>query len=379
MSIIEKMQENALCRALSSEAMQHLAGLLKIRQYQPGALIFDQDEAANELFLLVKGTVDLMRSEQHIKIAEMQAGHYFGEMGLFSNKSRNASAQAQTQVEVLVLNRAGLEQFEADTGQRLQSLLLESHCEVMNQRLVESSDKSVRALQDKLKAEQQRALFGSFFANIVLLIFVYGMMLELIKNFADTSLTILIMPIFMFFVFIGAVFYIKSTGLKREFFGFKRAKWRWALRDALLWTILLMAFFTGIKWLLLQSTSSLGNIGLFSFWTPSVGWFYAVIAYMSLAFLQEFIARGVLQGTLTTMFEGRYRVLKAILLSNAVFAIVHQHFGLSFVLIVFLTGLFWGWLYHRHKESLVGVTFSHFIFSIWLFNALDVMSVVKLI
>jgi membrane protease YdiL (CAAX protease family) len=80
-----------------------------------------------------------------------------------------------------------------------------------------------------------------------------------------------------------------------------------------------------------------------------------------------------MQGALTRMLTGRMVPLKAILVANAVFSVSHQHLGLGYALVVFVPGLFWGWLYHR-QGSLLGVSVSHAIIGLWGTGVLDLAS-----
>jgi len=82
------------------------------------------------------------------------------------------------------------------------------------------------------------------------------------------------------------------------------------------------------------------------------------------------------QGCLQHMLSGRNATWRAILVSNAVFSISHQHLGLAYALLVFVPGLFWGWLYQRHR-SLVGVCVSHVLIGLWVTGMLDLSALVQ--
>jgi hypothetical protein len=91
--------------------------------------------------------------------------------------------------------------------------------------------------------------------------------------------------------------------------------------------------------------------------------------------VQELVARGLLQGSLQKMFTGALVPMRASIVANAVFSVSHQHLGLGYALAVFIPGLFWGWLYHRHG-SLLGVSISHIVIGLWGTGVLDLASVV---
>jgi membrane protease YdiL (CAAX protease family) len=88
--------------------------------------------------------------------------------------------------------------------------------------------------------------------------------------------------------------------------------------------------------------------------------------YLVSAFFQEFIIRGVFQSSLERFLVGKYRVYLAIIISNVMFMGYHQPLSWVFPLLVVIPGLFWGWLYFRHR-TLIGVCISHLILGVWAF------------
>jgi membrane protease YdiL (CAAX protease family) len=122
------------------------------------------------------------------------------------------------------------------------------------------------------------------------------------------------------------------------------------------------------------------DLPLIAPWQARSGdWLDTTVAYglyVLLSPMQEFVARGVIQGCLQHMLSGRHATWRAILVSNAVFSISHQHLGLGYALLVFVPGLFWGWLYQRHR-SLVGVSVSHVLIGLWVTGMLDLSALVQ--
>jgi membrane protease YdiL (CAAX protease family) len=76
-------------------------------------------------------------------------------------------------------------------------------------------------------------------------------------------------------------------------------------------------------------------------------------------YLQEFMARGVLQGSLQRFMKAS-RPIVPILLTSCLFGISHMYVSLGFALMVTLASFVLGLLYHRHK-NLLGVTLAHVI------------------
>lgn len=84
------------------------------------------------------------------------------------------------------------------------------------------------------------------------------------------------------------------------------------------------------------------------------------ISYIAVAPLQEFIARGVIQGTLEKLLDVRYSGFFAILVTTMLFGAMHMMNSFNLAIASIVMGWIWGWMYHK-QQSLVGVSLSHFL------------------
>ncbi|MFQ6275716.1 CPBP family intramembrane glutamic endopeptidase [Coxiella burnetii] len=78
------------------------------------------------------------------------------------------------------------------------------------------------------------------------------------------------------------------------------------------------------------------------------------------------MARGSLQSSFYHFLTGSVQKRRwyAIIVSNFLFSFTHLHLAYAFAYAVLLPGLFWGWLYSRHK-TILGVAVSHILIGIW--------------
>lgn len=106
------------------------------------------------------------------------------------------------------------------------------------------------------------------------------------------------------------------------------------------------------------------NVGAKHFSHPYLVMLAMLLDYVLFVPLQELMVRGTLQGPLQELLISPHKVLWAVLVSNLIFSTTHFHISLGIGLVVYLPGLFWGWLYARHR-TLVGVTLSHQLLGIW--------------
>lgn len=89
------------------------------------------------------------------------------------------------------------------------------------------------------------------------------------------------------------------------------------------------------------------------FFTP-----WAII-YLLHSYIQEIIARGMLQGVLCRLMADSHPIYP-ISLTSIIFSLFHLQFGLSAVLLTFIAGIVLGLIYQR-EQNLMGVTIIHSI------------------
>jgi CRP-like cAMP-binding protein len=79
----------------------------KLRDYEPGDLIFKEDEQADQMYILLQGSVDLKmkvdRGEAVLKTVNTP-NDFFGEMALLDDRPRSASAVATKKTRVLTVD-----------------------------------------------------------------------------------------------------------------------------------------------------------------------------------------------------------------------------------------------------------------------------------
>jgi thioredoxin reductase/CRP-like cAMP-binding protein/Fe-S-cluster-containing hydrogenase component 2 len=83
-----------------------------VRQYKDGDIIIRQNDYTNEFLIVASGRVELSRrpegSATDIKITELTAGNFFGEMSLISGRRRTATAKAVGQTRIIEIPRKAI-------------------------------------------------------------------------------------------------------------------------------------------------------------------------------------------------------------------------------------------------------------------------------
>ncbi len=104
-----------LFRGLSEEARISLAERLVERRYRTGELVFSKGDTGSAMFLVLSGKVEIFLppegGAERVDLKEVSEGEHFGELSLFDEKPRSASAEAKTDCVLLELSR---EHFVSD-------------------------------------------------------------------------------------------------------------------------------------------------------------------------------------------------------------------------------------------------------------------------
>lgn len=78
------------------------------------------------------------------------------------------------------------------------------------------------------------------------------------------------------------------------------------------------------------------------------GSFHGAYTYLLTAFIQEFLARGVIQTSVKSLMQVKYQKAFGVLLTSLLFSLMHLPFGFIFMLGAFALSLVLGYLYERH-------------------------------
>lgn len=84
-----------------------------IRSIEGGKLLFRKGDVGHEMFIILKGKVDIIDEIEDKKkiLAELGPGEIFGEMAMFEKRARSAHALVKGQSQILVLSEDVLDKL----------------------------------------------------------------------------------------------------------------------------------------------------------------------------------------------------------------------------------------------------------------------------
>jgi len=377
---LQILREHPLFNHLSDQQLEQLVQIGKEITLKPNEFLIHEGEAATNFFIVIEGTLDVIKSninhQKSYSIAHLAKGDTIGEMALIDQGSRSASVKADTTVlllEILIKDLRNLAEHDSSFN----AILLQI-AKNLSVRLRVSNEANILSLEKQLEDYKRRVSTGSFMMNIIVALCLFTFFTNGASYFTSivsTSTEITIPITFLCLVFTGLI--IQSSYLPLSKFGLTTKNWQKSIFESVAFTSVLMLIMLITKWLILRKFPGFFGTLLFEpfslirtsspLFSKNTIWVISLISYWLLvAPLQELIARGSLQGPLEDFFTGEHNTLKAILISNLMFATAHLFLSLKMSLIVFFTGLYFGWLYSRHR-TLVGVIIAHALIGTWGF------------
>lgn len=380
MSDLDFLRENPLFHELSEAQLLQVQAILQVVMVDEGETFIREHEVDDGIYLIKEGEVEVTKMDPKsglsMHLATLTKGAVVGEIALLDNGLRSASVQATKPCHLLRLSSEQLGAISAlnqatsaaPVEFSLYLLIVRNLAKGLGKRIRFTNDSIISALGNELEHARARLAIGNLLICTVCLLSFYIFVLQILSllkvNFVSTSLVSA--PLGIIFG-ISTFYFVVKTGYPLERYGVTLRNWRKSLTEAIIFSILFSPCIFFYKWILIKFNPAFAGHPFFELslnqHLHDVSFsFYLLLVFLYVLFvpLQEFIVRGILQGSMQELFFSRYKVLLAIILSNVLFSTIHLHISLRVGLVVMLPGFFWGWLYSRHR-TLVGVTVSHLL------------------
>ena len=148
---------------LAEEDLRALATSLKERKFDAGQMIMNQGDAGTSMFIVAHGHVNIHlpgEASRRISLKDVSDGEYFGELALFDDKPRSASALATSEAVLLELDRTTLSRYLTTRPHTAMMLLrtLSTRLRETNEMLSQRAAKNaVQEVESKLTWSQRLA------------------------------------------------------------------------------------------------------------------------------------------------------------------------------------------------------------------------------
>jgi len=123
-SLRSKLANTPLFGDLDSASLHRLISKVRVVILEAGQVLFRQGDAANCLYVVVEGAVvPIAEGERRRKLAVLERGQFFGEIGVLTKQPRNATIEAIVKTKLLAIDRRVLRQLIAKQPSVAKSIL----------------------------------------------------------------------------------------------------------------------------------------------------------------------------------------------------------------------------------------------------------------
>lgn len=361
-STLDTLRSFPLFGDLSAAEVASLAALVEEQVARAGEPVFHEGAAQSDVFFVVEGEVEFLMADPgggppH-RIASSGPGEMFGEMAWLDDSARSATARAARDTRLLRLRKQSV---AAHTdGAVLEARLTRAIARTIAARLKRENRNLVAAHERERQAQRRQHEFGAFFIY-VLASYSIGMLVNrlLVTRLSGVNLYADVFTwSYLGVLLVPAIVLIARWRIPLDRLGVTLQGWRRSLREGLLASLALGLLAAAVV-LVVRAT------GVATLKPPDFTILHKP-EYLVHSYGQELLARGLLQGSLQRFFGSGGAL--PVLLSSALFALLHIHFGFAAVALTFGSGVALGLLYLRH-ENLLGVTLFH-----WAMGAVAFLS-----
>jgi len=140
---LELLRKTDLFKGLSKEELGKITGISAKEAFEQGKQIFAEGDKGDRFYLILSGEVRISKiipgvGEEALKV--LKKGDYFGEMSLIDEEPRSAYAIANSNVELLVIDKHDFGKL-LEEDKELAYKLLWSLVRTLSQRLRETNEK----------------------------------------------------------------------------------------------------------------------------------------------------------------------------------------------------------------------------------------------
>lgn len=110
----KELTASALFSSFTQEALEQVLSSTSLRIYNEGDIIVTEGEQGSSLFLIVSGSVKVFTLGQrgeHVPLAELCAGDFFGEVSLLTGKPRTATITAKERVMAIEISKSDVDRI----------------------------------------------------------------------------------------------------------------------------------------------------------------------------------------------------------------------------------------------------------------------------
>lgn len=368
---------------LSKEQLNLFKEISSKVNFNSNDIIISEKNKNDYLYFIIEGNVKLVKATtiqidpmyegldlvERVKFKVLGKGRFIGESGYINNGKQSHTVIATDNTTLYKISYNDIRKLEKNQPE-IHKILINSINEQFSYRLENSNQMLTDKITIGLINTRKRVYFTSLLLNLLVLISLLllfsGVIRDLYHGTSELQRTLISSSIICFSFL--AVYLVKSRP-RLSFFGVTLNHWRESLKLTFWITLIMICIMVVAKAFAIRYIAHFSNDSLFNgiLFTHSNlnSVATSIMIYSIVVFVQELCTRGIIQGSLNEIFEGRAGTWISNIIANIIFASFHiVNFPLIIAISVFFVGVPWGWLYSKQR-TLIGPTVSHIVVGVF--------------
>ena len=346
---------------LGSEQLQLIAPHIAPVSYASGEIIMEEGVHGDFALIVEEGEVIVYKNE--LKLIERSAGELVGLMSIVDGSPRSASVKAGPGgVKCFRITRDSWNELRNSHDTTAMSSMLNNYLVYQQNAIRDTNVLGLQEARAKLREESARVQSARFFVQMVVGLIIFTFALGWLSSQADQGESTYFSFGVLFIYAFWSMFFVRQSGIPREAFGLTMTNFRAAMPFVMWTTALFVAGMVAFKWALVNLYPETFGTAVISGYrgNDEIPLPVMIGVYCFHVVLQEFIARGCIQGGLHRFITGRFAAVTAIFLATMLFSVFHLMMDMRFALLTIVPGLYWGYLFYKHP-NVMAVSISHII------------------
>lgn len=359
---------NLLFEGLNDAQLAVIEAHVKSVEFKPGEVVMSEGDPGEFLLLISTGVAVVYKNE--IKLAERYGDDLVGLMSLVDNRPRSATVMAgRAGLTGYTIDRTHWEQLMTGEHKGLMTVLLNNYLVNQQKAIRDTNLLSVQETRAKLEQEQLRVLSAGFFVQMVIGLIIFTFALgTLTRWFKEVDSTLTGFGVLLVYASWSYVF-VRQSGLPLKEFGLTMGNFARALRYTIPTTLAFIGAMFLFKWVMTHLAPDMFGTEVMAGYesdNASIGVGLMILLYGIHATMQEFIARGCIQGGLHQFVTGKRAAVTSIFVATMMFSVFHLMMDFNFALLTIIPGVFWGYLFYRER-NVWSVAISHIMIGVTAF------------
>lgn len=341
---------------LPEDDLLKISSMTRVIVVPKGKNLFSQGDKTNNLYLLYSGTAEALvthkegEKEQGIRINLLKKGDFIGEISFLTQHVHSATIAAIDDCVFFEISGEGL-------FKELKFGLYKELTNIVISRLHNSNVKYMESTLKLLEKEAHARSSGVFFICILI-----SLMLGDVTTYTASLLKVNLFSgiynwTYLILILLPILFFIYKFKFSLHDFGVTRFNLKKSFIESIFISMGIILFTGFCFYLYGKFVDDVLWQRFINFKTSKV-FELSFLIYIVHAYLQEFIARGVVQSSMKRFLLDKSG-FASIFVTSTLFGVLHLQRGLIVVILAFLISVLFGIIYNRQR-NLVGVSIIHF-------------------